>query len=193
MSDMFSSAEESGTSLLRLLQESLDRNNAILTRLDNFLQQADARSALIKSAGDLDATLAHALDELRENSQKQLAGVREASVRYDAVLREVADSLAGSVHDRLENLQTAQTSLSQLEKLDVLDDIKVQLSEIRKTIQSGNSQLQWEIANLTDALSRQSKAEKRPAEAVSPQSVKRFMVAVVVCLLLELVAILFKF
>lgn len=193
MSDMFSSAEESGTSLLRLLQESLDRNNAILTRLDNFLQQADARSALIKSAGDLDATLAHALDELRENSQKQLAGVREASVRYDAALREVADSLAGSVHDRLENLQTAQTSLSQLEKLDVLDDIKVQLSEIRKTIQSGNSQLQWEIANLTDALSRQSKAEKRPAEAVSPKSVKRFMVAVVVCLLLELVAILFKF
>lgn len=192
MSNLSATDAETSLALIRSLQQSLDRTNAILVRLDSFLEQADARSALIKSTGDLDAALASAIVNLRENSLKQLESVREASVRYDAVLRDVVDSLGTGMQERLKNLQAQESAFSKLNQLDTLSEIKAQIADIRKIIQSGNNQLNWEVANLTEQISNRPKAETRRADTVSPRMVKFFMVFVAVCLLLNLVVLLIK-
>lgn len=192
MSNLSASDAEWPAPLIRSLQQSLDRNNAILVRLDNFLEQADARSALVKSAGDLDVALAEAITNLRENARKQLNSVSEASVRYDAVLRDVVDSLGKGMQERLKNLEAQQSALSKLDRLDTLDDIKAQLAELRKIIQTGNNQLNWEVANLTELLSNRPKAEVRKSETIRPRTVKLFMFLVIVCMVIEIIALLAK-
>lgn len=192
MSNLSAPDAETSVALIRSIQQSLDRVNVILVRLDDFLEQADARSALIKSTGDLDAALSNAITNLRENSLKQLESVREASVRYDAVLRDIVDSLGDGMQERLKNLQAQESAFSKLNQLDTLSDIKVQLADMRKIIQSGNNQLNWEVANLTEQLSNRPKTETRRTDAVSPRMVKLFMVLVILCLLFEIIILFAK-
>ena len=74
---------------------------AVMARLDAFLEQADARKALIKSTGDVDAALNTAVGQLRESVARQIASIRETSVRLDAAMKDMMQGLTASMREQL--------------------------------------------------------------------------------------------
>lgn len=174
--------------VIRQLQQSLDQVNASLSRLSGFLEQADARACLIKSAGDLDVALSTAVSDLRENTLKQVESVRQASVRLDAALSDVVSSLQENMKDQLQSFQSQQTALSKLNQLDRLDELIDTLTDIKKIMQNGNNQINFEVAQLAEQISKMPRPPKNSSFGVSPKLVEAMLIFMVIGMALGLLA-----
>lgn len=168
---------------------------AVLARLDAFLEQADARTALIKSTGDVDAALNTAVGQLRESVARQIASLRETSVRMDAAMKDMMQNLVVSMREQLQQLQTTEHAVQKLNHLDKLSDIVTALAEMKKIQLTQNNQINWEVANLTETVA---KAQKRAQQPVQPAlgvkgwQVKLFMFIVALCAIVSTAVILYK-
>ena len=168
---------------------------AVMARLDAFLEQADARKALIKSTGDVDAALNTAVGQLRESVARQIASIRETSVRLDAVMKDMMQGLTASMREQLQQLQATEHAVQKLNQLDKLADVVAALAEMKKIQLTQNNQINWEVANLTEIVTKAQKQAQQPAApglGVKGWQVKLFMFIVGLCAVVSTLVVLYK-
>lgn len=127
------------------LQGNIQKNEHVMTKLREFLERIDENKAVVTAAGEIDSTMAQAIDELRAHTQEQINSIKAYTSEATADLRELVGAERGHLK-----------SLDKLSNLDNLDRLLVAINDMRLDNKAAAGVLQSRIETMSNILEKNS-------------------------------------
>ena len=156
---------EAVETITNAMQDHIQRNQLVMEKLRVFLERVNEQEAVVTAAGEIDSTMAQAIEELKAHAQEQINSIRTYTTEATEDLHDLVTSERGHLR-KLDNLG----------KLDELDKLVSAITSMKEDNRTMNSALENKIETLAHAVIDNTKAQR--GESGIPSWLK------IVCLIL---------
>lgn len=158
--------------VVKSIESNVKKNELVTAKLREFLERVDENKAVLTAAGEIDSTMAQAIDELRAHTRQQIESIRSYTVEATADLKELVNAERGHLGN-----------LDKLSNLDNLDRLIVAINDMRLDNKAAMGVLQSRIETMSNIMVKNLRQEHH-ATAVVPRWLRRVCVAlfIVTCL-----------
>lgn len=156
---------EAVETITNAMQDNIQKNQLVMEKLRVFLERVNEQEAVVTAAGEIDSTMAQAIEELKTHAQEQINSIRTYTTEATEDLHDLVTSERGHLR-KLDNLG----------KLDELDKLVSAITSMKEDNRSLNSTLENKVETLAHAVIDNTKAQR--GESGIPSWLK------IVCLIL---------
>lgn len=156
---------EAVETITNAMQDNIQKNQLVMEKLRIFLERVNEQEAVVTAAGEIDSTMAQAIEELKTHAQEQINSIRTYTTEATEDLHDLVTSERGYLR-KLDNLG----------KLDELDRLVSAITSMKEDNRTLNSTLENKIETLAHAVIDNTKAQR--GESGIPSWLK------IVCLIL---------
>lgn len=156
---------EAVETITNAMQDNIQKNQLVMEKLRVFLERVNEQEAVVTAAGEIDSTMAQAIEELKAHAQEQINSIRTYTTEATEDLHDLVTSERGHLR-KLDNLG----------KLDELDKLVSAITSMKEDNRTMNSALENKIETLAHAVIDNTKAQR--GESGIPSWLK------IVCLIL---------
>lgn len=156
---------EAVETIANAMQDNIQKNQLVMEKLRIFLERVNEQEAVVTAAGEIDSTMAQAIEELKTHAQEQINSIRTYTTEATEDLHDLVTSERGYLR-KLDNLG----------KLDELDRLVSAITSMKEDNRTLNSTLENKIETLAHAVIDNTKAQR--GESGIPSWLK------IVCLIL---------
>lgn len=156
---------EAVETITNAMQDNIQKNQLVMEKLRVFLERVNEQEAVVTAAGEIDSTMAQAIEELKTHAQEQINSIRTYTTEATEDLHDLVTSERGHLR-KLDNLG----------KLDELDKLVSAITSMKEDNRTMNSALENKIETLAHAVIDNTKAQR--GESGIPSWLK------IVCLIL---------
>lgn len=156
---------EAVETITNAMQDNIQKNQLVMEKLRVFLERVNEQEAVVTAAGEIDSTMAQAIEELKAHAQEQINSIRTYTTEATEDLHDLVTSERGHLR-KLDNLG----------KLDELDKLVSAITAMKEDNRTMNSALENKIETLAHAVIDNTKAQR--GESGIPSWLK------IVCLIL---------
>lgn len=156
---------EAVETITNAMQDNIQKNQLVMEKLRVFLERVNEQEAVVTAAGEIDSTMAQAIEELKAHAQEQINSIRTYTTEATEDLHDLVTSERGHLR-KLDNLG----------KLDELDKLVSAITSMKEDNRTLNSTLENKIETLAHAVIDNTKAQR--GESGIPSWLK------IVCLIL---------
>lgn len=140
---------EAVETITNAIQDNIQKNQLVMEKLRIFLERINEQEAVVTAAGEIDSTMAQAIEELKTHAQEQINSIRTYTTEATEDLRDLVTSERGHLR-----------SLDKLGKLDELDKLVSAITSMKDDNRSVNIALEKKIEALAHAVVDNTKAQR---------------------------------
>lgn len=140
---------EAVETITNAMQDNIQKNQLVMEKLRVFLERVNEQEAVVTAAGEIDSTMAQAIEELKTHAQEQINSIRTYTTEATEDLRDLVTSERGHLR-----------SLDKLGKLDELDKLVSAITSMKDDNRSVNIALEKKIEALAHAVVDNTKAQR---------------------------------
>lgn len=140
---------EAVETITNAMQDNIQKNQLVMEKLRVFLERVNEQEAVVTAAGEIDSTMAQAIEELKTHAQEQINSIRTYTTEATEDLHDLVTSERGHLR-KLDNLG----------KLDELDKLVSAITSMKEDNRSVNSALEKKIEALAHAVVDNTKAQR---------------------------------
>ena len=152
------------------MQDNIQKNQLVMEKLRVFLERVNEQEAVVTAAGEIDSTMAQAIEELKTHAQEQINSIRTYTTEATEDLHDLVTSERGHLR-KLDNL-------GKLDELDKLVSAIISMKEDNRTM---NSALENKIETLVHAVIDNTKAQRGESGLPSWLKIGCLILFVVTC------------
>lgn len=169
--------------VVKSIESNVKKNELVTAKLREFLERVDENKAVLTAAGEIDSTMAQAIDELRAHTQQQIESIRSYTVEATADLKELVNAERGHLGN-----------LDKLANLDNLDRLLVAINDMRLDNKAAMGVLQSRIETMSNIMVKNLRQDHH-ATSVVPRWLRQACVVlfIVTCLAVIVGAVKFIF
>ena len=131
------------------MRDNIQKNQLVMEKLRMFLERVNEQQAVVEAAGEIDSTMAQAIEELKTHAQEQINSIRTYTTEATEDLHDLVTSERGHLR-----------SLDKLGKLDELDKLVAAITSMKDDNRTVNSALEKKIESLAHAVVDNTKAQR---------------------------------
>lgn len=140
---------EAVETITNAMQDNIQKNQLVMEKLRVFLERVNEQEAVVTAAGEIDSTMAQAIEELKAHAQEQINSIRTYTTEATEDLHDLVTSERGHLR-KLDNLG----------KLDELDKLVSAITSMKEDNRTLNSTLENKIETLAHAVIDNTKAQR---------------------------------
>ena len=140
---------EAVETITNAMQDNIQKNQLVMEKLRAFLERVNEQEAVVTAAGEIDSTMAQAIEELKTHAQEQINSIRTYTTEATEDLHDLVTSERGHLR-----------SLDKLGKLDELDKLVSAITSMRDDNRNVNAALEKKIETLAHAVVDNTKAQR---------------------------------
>ena len=161
---------EAVETITNAMQDNIQKNQLVMEKLRVFLERVNEQEAVVTAAGEIDSTMAQAIEELKTHAQEQINSIRTYTTEATEDLHDLVTSERGHLR-KLDNL-------GKLDELDKLVSAIISMKEDNRTM---NSALENKIETLVHAVIDNTKAQRGESGLPSWLKIGCLILFVVTC------------
>ena len=112
---------EAVETITNAMQDNIQKNQLVMEKLRVFLERVNEQEAVVTAAGEIDSTMAQAIEELKTHAQEQINSIRTYTTEATEDLHDLVTSERGHLRkldnlgklDELDKLVSAITSMKE--------------------------------------------------------------------------------
>jgi len=140
---------EAVETVVEAMRDNIQKNQLVMEKLRIFLERVNEQQAVVEAAGEIDSTMAQAIEELKTHAQEQINSIRTYTTEATEDLHDLVTSERGHLR-----------SLDKLGKLDELDKLVSAITSMKDDNRTVNSALEKKIESLAHAVVDNTKAQR---------------------------------
>ena len=140
---------EAVETVVEAMRDNIQKNQLVMEKLRMFLERVNEQQAVVEAAGEIDSTMAQAIEELKTHAQEQISSIRTYTTEATEDLHDLVTSERGHLR-----------SLDKLGKLDELDKLVAAITSMKDDNRTVNSALEKKIESLAHAVVDNTKAQR---------------------------------
>lgn len=161
---------EAVETITNAMQDNIQKNQLVMEKLRVFLERVNEQEAVVTAAGEIDSTMAQAIEELKTHAQEQINSIRTYTTEATEDLHDLVTSERGHLR-KLDNLG----------KLDELDKLVSAITSMKEDNRTMNSALENKIETLVHAVIDNTKAQRGESGLPSWLKIGCLILFVVTC------------
>lgn len=161
---------EAVETITNAMQDNIQKNQLVMEKLRVFLERVNEQEAVVTAAGEIDSTMAQAIEELKTHAQEQINSIRTYTTEATEDLHDLVTSERGHLR-KLDNLG----------KLDELDKLVSAITSMKEDNRTMNSALENKIETLAHAVIDNTKAQRGESGIPSWLKIGCLILFVVTC------------
>ena len=161
---------EAVETITNAMQDTIQKNQLVMEKLRVFLERVNEQEAVVTAAGEIDSTMAQAIEELKTHAQEQINSIRTYTTEATEDLHDLVTSERGHLR-KLDNLG----------KLDELDKLVSAITSMKEDNRTMNSALENKIETLAHAVIDNTKAQRGESGIPSWLKIGCLILFVVTC------------
>lgn len=164
---------EAVKTIANAIQDNIQKNQLVMEKLRVFLERVNEQQAVVTAAGEIDSTMAQAIEELKTHAQEQINSIRT----YTTEATEDLHDLVTSERGHLRSLD----KLGKLDELDKLDKLVTAITSMKDDNRNVNNALEKKIETLAHAVVDNTKAQRGESGMPSWLKIASLLLLAVTC------------
>lgn len=169
---------EAVETIVEAMRGNIQKNQFVMDKLRAFLERINEQQAVVTAAGEIDSTMAQAIDELKSHTQEQINSIRTYTTEATEDLRDLVTSERGHLR-----------SLDKLGKLDELDKLVSAINTMKDDNRTVNNTLEKKIETLAHAVVENTKAQRGESGIPSWLKLSCMVLFVITCLFIMIIGV----
>lgn len=167
---------EAVETVVEAMRDNIQKNQLVMEKLRVFLERINENEAVVTAAGEIDSTMAQAIEELKSHAQEQINSIRTYTTEATEDLHDLVTSERGHLR-----------SLDNLGKLGELDKLVSAINTMKDDNRAVNTALEKKIESLAHAVMDNTKAQRGESGVPSWLKLLCLILFVVTCLFIIVV------
>ena len=169
---------EAVETIVEAMRDNIQKNQLVMEKLRAFLERVNEQQAVVTAAGEIDSTMAQAIDELKSHAQEQINSIRTYTTEATQDLHDLVTSERGHLR-----------SLDKLGKLDELDKLVSAINTMKDDNRNVNNALEKKLEMLAHAVVENTKAQRGESGIPSWLKLSCMVLFVITCLFIMVVGV----
>lgn len=169
---------EAVETIVEAMRDNIQKNQLVMEKLRAFLERVNEQQAVVTAAGEIDSTMAQAIEELKSHAQEQINSIRTYTTEATADLHDLVTSERGHLR-----------SLDNLGKLGELDKLVSAINTMKDDNRAVNSDLEKKIETLAHAVGENTKAQRGESGIPSWLKLSCMILFIITCLFIMVVGV----
>lgn len=169
---------EAVETIVEAMRDNIQKNQLVMEKLRAFLERVNEQQAVVTAAGEIDSTMAQAIEELKSHAQEQINSIRTYTTEATADLHDLVTSERGHLR-----------SLDNLGKLGELDKLVFAINTMKDDNRAVNSALEKKIETLAHAVGENTKAQRGESGIPSWLKLSCMILFIITCLFIMVVGV----
>ena len=169
---------EAVETIVEAMRDNIQKNQLVMEKLRVFLERVNEQQAVVTAAGEIDSTMAQAIDELKSHAQEQINSIRTYTTEATQDLHDLVTSERGHLR-----------SLDKLGKLDELDKLVSAINTMKDDNRNVNNALEKKLEMLAHAVVENTKAQRGESGIPSWLKLSCMVLFVITCLFIMVVGV----